>query len=66
MADVTETPPPGQWPSFFQTQVLPLEEEMAFREYLDKRRVPHTASIQDLNAHYDQFCQAWEPGGAGR
>lgn len=50
------------WNSFFQTRALPLEEELAFRQYLAGQQVPEDASIQDLNAHYDQFRQQWEPG----
>ena len=61
MADPND-PTSSQWSNFFHTQVLPLAEEMAFRAYLEQHRVVPTASIQDLSAHYDQFCAVWEPG----
>jgi hypothetical protein len=49
------------WDNFFQTRAVPIQEEQAFRQYLADQQVPADASIQDLDAHYDQFRRTWEP-----
>jgi hypothetical protein len=58
------TPDPwgGAWEAFFLAHPLTLNEEQAFRQYLAARQVPDGTHVQDLNAHYDQFLLAWEPG----
>jgi hypothetical protein len=50
------------WEPFFLSHPLPLEEEEAFRYYLETHAVPDGTAIQDLLAHYDQFLLGWEPG----
>ena len=57
-----EFPSDATWDQFFKTRALPADEELAFLEYLTARGVADNALIQDLDTHYDQFCQGWEPG----
>jgi hypothetical protein len=54
--------PDDAWRNFFQSRPLPLAEAQAFRQYLADLQVPPDASIQDLTAHYEQFCEQWDPG----
>lgn len=60
--DDAQFPSDATWDQFFTTRALPVEEELAFLEFLTARGVADTAGVQDLDAHYDQFCQGWEPG----
>jgi hypothetical protein len=58
----TTDPWEGAWEPFFLSHPLPLDEEEAFRSYLETHAVPDGTAIQDLQAHYDQFLLGWEPG----
>jgi hypothetical protein len=66
MAAMSDDPWGDAWEPFFLSHPLPLDEEEAFRHYLDARQVPDGTAIQDLLAHYDQFLLGWEPGQARR
>jgi hypothetical protein len=58
----TTDPWDNAWEPFFASHALPLDEEEAFRHYLEEHGVPDGTAIQDLLAHYDQFLLEWEPG----
>jgi hypothetical protein len=62
MPATTNHPWDHAWEPFFLSHALPLNEEQAFRRYLEAHAVPDGTSIQALLAHYDQFLETWEPG----